>query len=57
MLTKVFIEKFKDFPMLSIYEVDTFDKKRWDKPLFSLGRKKIMLVIKHIKELKEFVEM
>lgn len=57
MKTKVFEDEFKDQPMFAVFKVDEDGKKgEKDKPVVSMGIKKAKFILKHFKELKDYVE-
>jgi hypothetical protein len=56
MRTKVFNEHFKGYPMFSVWEVDDNDQKVGSYPLFSMGSKKAIALLKHIDDFMHFAE-
>lgn len=53
--TKVMENDFKGTPMFSIFEFDKEGNKNF-KPLVNMGMKKAKLVLKHVEELKKYVQ-
>lgn len=54
--TEVFDESYAGKPVLAIREVDEIGTKYGVYPVISMGLKKAKAVIKHIDEIKKFVE-
>jgi len=53
MNTKLFVDEFKGFKVLAVWEVDDNGLKKGDYPIISLGRKKLRAVVDHVEEIKE----
>jgi len=53
--TKVLPNDFNSKPMFSIYEFDKEGNKNF-KPLVNMGMKKAELILKHVEDLKKYVE-
>ena len=54
--TKIFVEKFKGYDCFSVWPVDESGNKIGQYPILSMGAKKAAAVLKHMDELKGFVD-
>lgn len=54
--TKVFIDEFNGRPMFGVWEVDPAGNKAKATPIVSFGMAKAKAVMKHIEDLKDFLE-
>lgn len=50
------VEDFKGSPIIQIWEVDEDNQNVSSFPILSFGKSKARLVLKHIKDLEEFVK-
>lgn len=55
--TKVLIEIFNGRPTFGIWEVDPAGNKKSERPIISFGKVKADYIMKHIEDLKDFVEL
>ncbi len=53
MNTKLFVDEFKGFKVLAVWEVDDNGLKKGDYPIISLRRKKLRAVVDHVEEIKD----
>lgn len=56
MKTKAFLEKFKGYPVFSVWQVDENDQKLGQYPLFSLGTSKAAALLNHIEDFTNFAK-
>lgn len=56
MKTKVFLEKFKGYPVFAVWQVDDSDQKLGSYPLFSLGTNKAVALLNHIDDFTAFAK-
>lgn len=54
--TKVFIDEFNGRPMFAVWEVDPAGNKAKQVPIVSFGKAKAEAILKHIDDLKDFLE-
>ena len=56
MTTKVFFDEFKGSKIFAVWEVDEAGAKVGQYPLFSMGAKKSLALMRHIEEFKSYAE-
>jgi hypothetical protein len=56
MKTKAFFEKYKGYPVFSVWEVDESGDKVGAYPLASLGTKKAVALANHLEDFKLFAD-
>lgn len=56
MKTRVFLEKFKGYPMFTVWAVNDAGEKIDAYPLFSMGGKKSIALYNHLEDFKAFAK-